>query len=107
MLLTVCRVCRVCHVCVVVCRVCVACVVCVGSHVRLMCGVVRALRKREEVEMDEDGDRFKTAKNFVAIDVSSDSEGEADEEEVLEDYLTRRYHVPLIIVIYHYSTYSK
>lgn len=47
-------------------------------------------RKREEEEMDEDGDRFKSAKNFVAIDVSSDSEGEADEEEVLEDYLTRR-----------------
>lgn len=66
--------------------------VCKGTHVRLVRGVVRALRKREEEEMDEDGDRFKSAKNFVAIDVSSDSEGEADEEEVLEDYLTRRYY---------------
>jgi hypothetical protein len=56
------------------------------------CGVHSRKRTQEDDKAsgDEDKDSFRSAKGFVAIDVSSDSEGEADEEEVLEDYLTRR-----------------
>lgn len=48
-------------------------------------------RRREGVQKGTDKDDFKGTANFVAIDVSSDSEAEDEAEEVLEDYLMRRH----------------